>query len=95
MEDKLIVVYDNCPPDVPALVVTRKDKHNITILNTFTDDEAIEMYNKLVGHNRKCGTCKHFSKLVGHFGHTFCKHDSHCGDIVPEYVVCDCYEQRK
>ena len=52
---------------------------------------------KELQHIRKrcCGTCKYFSKVYGQFGHTFCKHDVHCGDIVPDYTVCDCYEQRK
>lgn len=94
MKDELIVTYDNCPPDVPILIVGRRDKYNITILNKFGGDEAIKTYNNLVCNKRSCGTCKYFSKITGHFGHTFCKHDSHCGDIVPEYAVCDCYERK-
>ena len=64
------------------------DRLEVDIIENFLDAHKKE-YNK-----QSCGTCKYFSKLHGQFGHTFCKHDAHSGDIVPGYAVCDCYEKR-
>lgn len=44
MEDKLIIAYDNCPPDVPTLIVARTNKCDMTILKTIQGDEAFGVY---------------------------------------------------
>lgn len=49
VEDKLIISYDNCPPDVPTLIVARKDKYDATMLNKFQGDEAFGIYTYLTG----------------------------------------------
>ena len=66
----------------------------------FFDRLEVDIIEKFLNTQKKefskqsCGTCKYFSKNTGHFGHTFCKHDAHCGDIVHDYTVCDYYEKR-
>ena len=49
MEDKLLIAYDSCPPDVPTLIVARKDKHDMTMLNKIQGDEAFGIYHYLTG----------------------------------------------
>ena len=49
MEDSLIITYDSCPPDAPTLMVARKDKFDMTILNKFQDRDAFGMYHLLTG----------------------------------------------
>lgn len=53
IDDSLIVTYDYCPPDVPTLIVARKDKYDMTILNIIKGDEALELYRKLIGDDNK------------------------------------------
>lgn len=48
-EDSLVITYDNCPPDVPTLIVARKDKYDMTILNKIQGDEAFGIYHYLTG----------------------------------------------
>lgn len=49
MEDSLIITYDSCPPDVPTLIVARKDKYDMTMLNKFQDKDAFGIYHLLTG----------------------------------------------
>lgn len=42
MEDELIITYDNDPPDIPTLIVARKDKYDMTMLKKIQGDEAFE-----------------------------------------------------
>ena len=49
MEDTLIITYDNCPPDVPTLIVARKDKYDVTMLKKIQCDEAFGIYHYLTG----------------------------------------------
>lgn len=49
MNDRLIIAYDNCPPDVPTLIVAREDKHDITMLKKIQGDEAFGIYCYLTG----------------------------------------------
>lgn len=49
MNDSLIITYDNCPPDVPTLIVARKDKYDMTILNKIQGDAAFGIYHYLTG----------------------------------------------
>lgn len=85
MEDELIVTYDYCPPDVPTLIVARKDKFDITILNKIQGDKAKELHDYLVNHREKCcQTCKFCIK------HQYiCTHPKHVGDYVQKYTVCN------
>ena len=50
MEDSLIITYDNCSPDVPTLIIARKDKYDMTILKKIQGDEAFGMYYYLTGY---------------------------------------------
>ena len=49
MNDNLIITYDNCPPDVTTLIVARKDKYDMTILNKIQGDAAFGIYYYLTG----------------------------------------------
>lgn len=49
MSDSLIISYDNFCPDVPTLIVARKDGCDYTILNKFQGDEAFGIYHLLTG----------------------------------------------
>lgn len=49
MEDCLVVSYDNCPLDVPTLIVGRRDKNDMTMLNKFQGNEAFGIYHLLTG----------------------------------------------
>ena len=49
MEDKLIISYDDCPPDVPTLIVARKDKYDVTMMKKLLGDEAFGVYTYLTG----------------------------------------------
>ncbi len=44
MEDSLIVTYDSNYPDVPTIVIARKDKYNINIVSEFQGDMAFGIY---------------------------------------------------
>lgn len=44
MEDNFIVTYDSNYPDVPTLVVARKNNDDITIVNEFQGDLAFGVY---------------------------------------------------
>lgn len=48
-EDKLIVGYDESrKKDHTCLLVARKSKNELMIINKFFDGEAEEIYNKLI-----------------------------------------------
>ena len=47
MEDKLVIAYDNCPPDVPTLIVARVDRCDMTMLRKVQGDEAFGVYHYL------------------------------------------------
>ena len=49
MKDRLVIAYDNCPPDVPTLMVARSDKCDMTILKKIQGDKAFEIYCYLTG----------------------------------------------
>ena len=49
MEDSLIITYYNCPPDVPTLMIARKERNKIRVLNTIQGDQAFGMYHCLTG----------------------------------------------
>ena len=50
MKDCLIVSYDNCAPGLPTLIVGRRDKYDMTMLNKIRGDEAFGMYCYLTGY---------------------------------------------
>ena len=50
MTDSLILIYDNCPPDVPTLMVARRDKYDMTFLKNIQGDEAYKIYDYLSGN---------------------------------------------
>lgn len=47
MEDRLSIAYDNCPPDVPTLMVARRGKYDMTVLRKIQGDEAFGVYHYL------------------------------------------------
>lgn len=49
MEDRLIVTYDNCPPDVPTLMIFRNNKDYVDVLKSIHGDEAFGIYHYLTG----------------------------------------------
>ena len=47
--DVLLVSYDNVPNDKPVLIVGRKEPRGaLKIINAFQDEEAEELYKKLI-----------------------------------------------
>lgn len=52
-EDCLIVSVDFSPNDKDYLVVFRRDGDKTYIINKLTDDEAMEIYNKLIGKEKQ------------------------------------------
>lgn len=49
MDDRLIVTYDNCPPDAPTLCVARQNYNGVRIVETFQGDAALGLYYYLTG----------------------------------------------
>lgn len=45
--DTILVSFDYAHGDIPVLIVGRKDKREIDIINAFKGDEATELYQKL------------------------------------------------
>lgn len=45
--DTFLVSFDYTHGDIPVLIVGRKDKGEIDIINAFKGDEAKELYQKL------------------------------------------------
>lgn len=50
MNDELIITYENCPPDMHILIVARKDKYDMTMLNKIQGDKAFKIYEYLKGN---------------------------------------------
>lgn len=78
MEDRLIIAYDNCPPDVPTLMVARADKYDMTILKKIQGDEAFGIYCYLTD-GAELKSVRDFPKKV------VCE-----GDDESDYVYCPC-----
>ncbi len=45
--DTILVSFDHAHGDIPVLIVGRKGKGEIDIINAFKGDEATELYRKL------------------------------------------------
>lgn len=45
--DTILVSFDYTHGDIPVLIVGRKKKGEIEIINAFKDDEAKELYQRL------------------------------------------------
>lgn len=45
--DTILVSFDHTHGDIPVLIVGRKSKSGIDIINAFKEDEAKELYQKL------------------------------------------------
>lgn len=45
--DTILVSFDHTHGDIPVLIVGRKGKSEIDIINAFKGDEATELYQKL------------------------------------------------
>lgn len=54
-DDSIIIGYDHvAKTNVASLIVARKNKNNkLDVINSFNNDDAIEMYEKLTGGNVK------------------------------------------
>lgn len=53
VEDSLIISVDFSPYDKDYLVVARIDGDKKYIINKLTDDEAVEIYHKLIGKDKQ------------------------------------------
>lgn len=51
INDSLWIGVDISSKERPALVVTRRHRDEIYVINMITDEEAVEIYNKLIGNN--------------------------------------------
>ena len=49
LEDCLIIGVDFSPSDEDCLVVTRRQGDKTYVLNEFRNEEAVDLYNKLIG----------------------------------------------
>lgn len=53
-EDCLIVSFDwSFNKDIATLMVARRDGDNIRILNSFINDEAVDLYHKLTNRDER------------------------------------------
>lgn len=53
-EDCLVVSFDwNFNKDIATLMVARRDGDNIKILNSFINDEAVDLYYKLTNRDER------------------------------------------
>ena len=53
VEDCLIISVDFSPHDKDYLVVARRNGDTTHFINILTDDEAVEIYNKLIGKDKQ------------------------------------------
>lgn len=49
VEDMLYVAVDFCPNDTDMMMVMRRKGDETYIINLLKDEEAVEVYNKLIG----------------------------------------------
>lgn len=47
ISDTFLVSFDHAHGDIPVLIVGRKGKGGLDIINAFKDDEAKELYQRL------------------------------------------------
>lgn len=55
IEDCLIIGFDSHPPEIDTLVVARKSGDKLVVINRLSGDEAVDVYNKLIG-NKNIGS---------------------------------------
>lgn len=90
VEDCLVIGVDFSQNDADMMMVMRRKGNETYIINMLKNEEAREIYNKLIGNVKKyCDTCKHCHTR----GVTYCMHPNHMGDYVPPYTVCDDYNK--
>ncbi len=53
MKNKFLVSFDYTHGSIPVLIVGRKEKGGIDIINAFQGKEAKELYKKLITNNKK------------------------------------------
>ncbi len=53
ISETLMINFDHCNDDIPALVVSKCEGKQVYVLNTFLGSEAYEIYSKLIGIKRK------------------------------------------
>ena len=53
VEDMLYIGVDFSPNDRDVLVVMRKTGDEVYVVNTLKDEEAVEIYNKLIGKEKR------------------------------------------
>ena len=80
MEDRLIIAYDNCPLDVPVLMVARSSKCDMTILNEFQGDMATGVYHLLTGG----------AELMQKHGHWILRVENGVCDMTYQYECSKC-----
>ena len=61
LEDVLVVAADFSSTDSDMLMVgRRKDNGDFEIVKLFTNNEAVELYNRLIGNDCICMKCSHY-----------------------------------
>lgn len=55
MEDCLIVSFDSYPLEIDTLVVARKSGEKLVVINQLWDNDAVDVYNKLIGNKTNRG----------------------------------------
>lgn len=92
VEDCLIVGVDFSPYDKDYMIVARRNGDKTYVINTLTDDEAVEIYNKLIGNVENCcKTCRHYKEAYSCY---YCMHPNNFGYRVLPYTKCNDYERK-
>lgn len=92
VEDCLIIGVDFSPNDKSCMVVARRNGDKTYVVNQLTDDEAVEIYNKLIGNAKKCcKICKHYKEA---YSGCYCIHPNNFGYFMQPYETCNDYERK-
>ena len=60
VEDCLIIGVDFAPNDTGVMTVMRREGDEVRIINFLKDEEAVKLYNKLIGKSYSiCYKCSH------------------------------------
>ena len=97
VSDCLIIGVDFSEKEKDILMVMKREGSINWIVNMLEDDEAREIYDKLIGRKEKCcKTCKYYKEVKdiynGLVKFAYCNHEKHIGDYVQPYTVCDDYK---
>lgn len=54
ISDMLMIGVDFSPNDEDTVVIFRKQKDGLYVINEFRNSEAVELYKKLIGDDKLC-----------------------------------------